>query len=181
MQPSDTIMIKGMIATMPKVKNDGTAIEKGTVFGSQALPIAEFLRMLAKIAHGAAVAELGSDAFDPVLIDIILGRSSYCGHYVGSPWSWRTRKSETLHGVRLEIRNGWLVAFVQLFARYHAPWYYVVVGKPKEPLARWSRGKLFSPGLVDDVFNGGAIKFSTNRLTQVHSLARMTRTSEPPH
>ena len=85
---------------------------------------------------------------------IPFGLSGRLVYYVGSPWCSRTRKSESLHQVRLEIRNGRLVSFVQLFARYHAPRYYVVVGKPKEPLARWSRGKVFSPKLVDDVFNG---------------------------
>ena len=43
-----------------------------------------WLRMLAKIAHGYAVAELGSDGFLPMLPDLILGRDlSLCTHLVG--------------------------------------------------------------------------------------------------
>jgi hypothetical protein len=43
-----------------------------------------WLRILAKIAHGYAVAELGSDGFLPMLPDLILGRDlSLCTHLVG--------------------------------------------------------------------------------------------------
>jgi hypothetical protein len=42
-------------------------------------------RVLAKSAHAYAVAELGTDAFKPCLIDIILGRPPLnIGHFVGS-------------------------------------------------------------------------------------------------
>jgi hypothetical protein len=51
---------------------------------SRTLKITEFTRMLAKIAHSFAVAELGYDSFDWYLPNIILGKSLYLPDYVGS-------------------------------------------------------------------------------------------------
>ena len=42
---------------------------------------------IAKIAHGAAVAELGFDAFVPLLPDAILGKDRYVSHLVGGSFA----------------------------------------------------------------------------------------------
>jgi hypothetical protein len=51
-----------------------------------------FLALLAKMAHGFAVAELGANAFHPVLRECIRGHTPPSGHWVGGdpenpPWS----------------------------------------------------------------------------------------------
>lgn len=86
-------------------------------------------RMIAKIGHGAAVAELGLDAFTPLLPDIITGRSPCVPYLVGtSPFHHRKRRSS--HRITLNLENGFIVANVQLFAQTGAPIYQAVVGRP---------------------------------------------------
>jgi hypothetical protein len=85
-------------------------------------------RMVAKIAHGAAVAELGMGAFDAFLPDIIMGRSPYISHFVGSNRR-RGRKKTTLHEITLDVTGGYLVANVQLFAKFGFRAYQAVVGR----------------------------------------------------
>lgn len=160
--PSNVIKIREAVLTIPRLQNvEVGTIDKGTTFAPVEIPIADFLRMLAKIAHGVAVAELGAASFTPLLNDIILGRSNFLGHYVGSPWFGKVRRnSNTLHRIYLEVRNGWLVAFVQLFAKYHAPCYCVVVGKPSASLLRWRLDGSSSAKFTDDAFDTRAVKFA---------------------
>jgi hypothetical protein len=93
-------------------------------------------RMVAKIAHGAAVAELGLAGFDPFLPDLIMGRSKFLSHYVGSSHR-RGRKSQNLHEISLELDRGFVVANVGLFSIFGFRSYQAVVGTPSEDLAKW--------------------------------------------
>jgi HNH endonuclease len=92
-------------------------------------------RFIAKVAHGAAVAALGTGAFDPFLPDIILGESPFISHYVGSSLR-RGRKRQELHKIILNIRGGFLVANVQLFSKFGLQSFDAVVGRPVGELAR---------------------------------------------
>jgi hypothetical protein len=88
-------------------------------------------RSIAKIAHGAAVAELGLDTFEPFLPDIILGHDPYISHYVGSKIG-KGHKRIALHEISLTLQGGFIVAQVQLFARLGLRPYIAVVGRSKD-------------------------------------------------
>jgi hypothetical protein len=102
-------------------------------------------RMIAKIGHAFAVAELGRNNFKPLLLDMILnGTPEAFNHIGGEPDLERHPASEALHelGLGYQRANGkeYVVARVRLFAKQHGPIYYVVVGESLErPFARFSR------------------------------------------
>jgi hypothetical protein len=96
-----------------------------------------FARMLAKIALGYVVGEMGIDSFRPLVRDLILGKSPYFGHWVGGPALEKTQEppSETvLHEMHLataETTHGteYVLVYVRLFANRRGPRNYVVVGQ----------------------------------------------------
>jgi hypothetical protein len=100
-----------------------------------------FCRFIAKIAHGAAVAELGLDAFDPLLPDIIAGRSKYFSHLVGSTIKRGTYRT-SLHEISLFLQRGYVVASVQLFAKFGFRPYAAVVGRASRALLKWHTSEL---------------------------------------
>jgi hypothetical protein len=105
-------------------------------------------RVLAKIAHGAAVAELGLGGFQPFLPDLILGRSTYLSHFVGSPLYRRPRlPAVPRYEISLTLRQGYVVAVVRLFADLGLPPYEVIVGPPTP-----THGPMFA---VATRFSGG--------------------------
>lgn len=58
--------------------------------------INEFCRLLAKIAHSYAIAELGYRSFKPFLLDIILGKTESCGYYIGGKYDKITSTTDDL-------------------------------------------------------------------------------------
>jgi hypothetical protein len=103
-------------------------------------------RSVAKIAHSAAVAHFGLNAFRPVLPNVILGKDKYISYLVGG--SLRKGKVlSSLHRITLEIRSGYILATVQLFARYGIHPFSVVVGLAGPELSKWqlSLGMRSSP------------------------------------
>jgi len=109
----------------------------GTSVGVTEFNAMTYARMLAKIAHAFAVADAGLHAFDPLLPDFILGKSStHVALLVGCLERDKPAEPDVLHRVRLEdaiLGNGrrYLVANIRLFAKFGAPQYHVVVGTPK--------------------------------------------------
>ena len=102
-----------------------------------------FLRMLAKIAHGMAVADYGIDGFRPLLIDVILKGDPSAPYFVGSATD-RTPPSEPMKTwARTEVRSignkKYVVAFFRLFAYLGTPVYSVVVGERMDSLTRLKR------------------------------------------
>lgn len=91
-----------------------------------------FARMLMKIAHGWAVVEYGLGGFEPFLPDLILGKRSDFLTFVGS-----ARDNQTSCGSDHRIAIGdygtaprrWIVAQINLFERFEAPGYRVIVGQ----------------------------------------------------
>jgi hypothetical protein len=91
----------------------------------------DLARMLAKIGHGYAMAELGLGSFKPLLTDIILNRPPmHIGHYVGGLFG-HMPKADDLHLITLSDfwRRNLVVVEVQLFADRELPVYVVVVGE----------------------------------------------------
>jgi hypothetical protein len=93
--------------------------------------VPEFCSMLAKIAHSFAVAEAGLDAFEPLLLPILLGEDL-------SEWALVIGSNETADppGRRLhELSIGFsehgnlVVVRIRLLACLGTPTYYVVVGR----------------------------------------------------
>jgi HNH endonuclease len=97
----------------------------------------DFGRMLAKIAHAYAVAELGWGNFRPFLTNIIRGIRPYnLPYFIGSPLG-KTPPYTDLH--QLEIDQGalsvgkFIVVKIRLFANRDTPTHYVVVGEKINP------------------------------------------------
>jgi len=93
-------------------------------------------RSIAKIAHGAAVAELGFEAFTPFLPPVILGKEKAVSRFIGTEDRSRPLRT-TSHEITLLLRNGFLVARVHLFANLTRKAYLAVVGTPGLELAKW--------------------------------------------
>jgi hypothetical protein len=115
--------------TNPDFKNSF----KGRVSMTKPFGAMAFGRLLAKIAHSYAVAELGWNAFTPVLPDIILGKGPLLmNSFVGSGIAI-DGASEKLHEVSFAdwpapAGKSLLVCKIRLFANLGMPTHYVVVG-----------------------------------------------------
>lgn len=102
-------------------------------------------RMLAKIGHSLAAAELGLDKFKPLLCDLIrrghFGAAKLVG---GDPVLSEGQPASVLHSVGLGYQRNagkiYVVAQIRLFAAHGGPVYLVVVGESLEsPMARFKR------------------------------------------
>ena len=97
--------------------------------------LGDFVRLLAKIAHGAAVADYGLGSFNPFLAKLILGESEGCAPFVGGtglPPSPPDSAAHTVSTVLLVKRGRTLVVVnIRLFAYLAppAPEYCVVAGE----------------------------------------------------
>jgi hypothetical protein len=94
----------------------------------------DFGRMLAKVAHSYAVAELGLGNFEPFLVPIIRGvKPYYLPYYIGSAIGKEPPFTD-LH--RIEIDESglgigkFIVVKLRLFADRDTPTHYIIVGKP---------------------------------------------------
>lgn len=116
---------------------DGLAAELGVAMiePTATFSAPEFIRMLAKVAHGFAVAELGLDAFTPFLLPIIKDNdTSGTVEYVGGVTRNEPAASE-LHGLSIirhpSISQDLVVVRIRLFACLGTPTYAVAVGRRK--------------------------------------------------
>ena len=96
----------------------------------------KFARMLAKIAHGVAVAFKGLDAFEPLLPDLILGNTDLAPYLIGGSGSCAPiPKDRPMHEAEVKWRNyavgRLLVCHIRLFVLLETPVYYVIVGRPR--------------------------------------------------
>jgi hypothetical protein len=95
----------------------------------------DLARLMAKIAHGIAVAEYGLDAFDPWLPNFILGKDDCALHYYVAGHENKTIETSGDHRVSLgtwEHDASLIGATVRLFCRYASPNYEVAVEKLKD-------------------------------------------------
>jgi hypothetical protein len=99
----------------------------------------EFARMIAKIAHCAAVNDFGLEGFQPLAVDMILGRQDTMNYLVGGDGHHFDPPATDIHTVsyRTHDETGMLVVLVRLFAMLGAPTYHVLVGmKPGGRIAK---------------------------------------------
>jgi len=91
-----------------------------------------FLRMLAKIAHCFAVAELGISAFAPLLLDTIKGNEPVSNRLIGCRHE-EVPPSDALHEIRVDWVEGergrLLVCSLRLFCATGSPRYLIAVGR----------------------------------------------------
>src|ERR1700674_1825383 len=89
-------------------------------------------RLIAKIGHSYATAELGLHSFRPLLTDLIRGVSQNWGHVVGGTFDDEDECGPGFHAVRLDklevYDHLYLVARIRLFSKFGAPWYHAAVG-----------------------------------------------------
>lgn len=99
----------------------------------------DYLRSLAKTAHAYAAAELGVDAFEPFLTDIILNRSDDVGRCVGDMPGVASLEGPSGHSFKISLgqtppelgdAGGLIVVFMQFWAELGSPPHLVVVGRP---------------------------------------------------
>src|SRR5713101_4559866 len=93
-------------------KHSGTGLAIGPI------KTLAFAQMLAKIAHSYAVAQMGLDTFNPLLLDLIFGRTTVVTHLVGGdlkvppPASWLHHLD--LHREHLAEGRKFVVADIRL-------------------------------------------------------------------
>ena len=113
-----------------KTGSKNVAIEIGLVSRES------FLRFLAKTAHAYAVAELGLNAFEPFLTDIILNAepdiTQFVGGYGGPPPPGRDPESVMSAHIG-QLSKGpykeWITVVLQFYPALDTPMYSVIVGK----------------------------------------------------
>jgi hypothetical protein len=107
----------------------GLAELTSTVF---TIPITSVMRVLAKIAHAYAVAELGIDGFRPVLVDLIIDgppNPVNLYHYVGEHEPSAIQAPDPLTLRRTQIgAETWAVVDISLHFNPRFPMYQVYVG-----------------------------------------------------
>jgi len=93
-----------------------------------------FRRMLAKIAHSFAVAELGIASFQPLLNDFILGKPArHAAQFIGgsvAPEPIGQERNEISISLFSAVHRDYYVVRVRLFADLEMPTYLVVAGEP---------------------------------------------------
>jgi hypothetical protein len=112
---------------------DASALSRyGGSIGTQPLHQPSFHRMLAKIAHSMAVAEIGLACFRPFLLEIILGQNKETHQFVGGYLEGRPELQHR-HEITTMAREcgeaTLIIAEIRLFADVGAPTYVVVVGE----------------------------------------------------
>jgi hypothetical protein len=99
----------------------------------------DYLRSLAKTAHAYVVAELGIDAFEPFLNEIILNRSDDLARFVGDMPGVASLEGPSGHSFKITLgqtppelgaAGDLIVVFMQFWAELGCPPHLVVVGRP---------------------------------------------------
>jgi len=109
-----------------------------------------YLRSLAKTAHAFAASQLGLDAFEPFLLDLILCRSSDVAEFVGDdPFPAPPIEESDGHTVRIFLgeamggdEQGLLCARFSLYPMLGSPPHLVVVGKAKVNIEKRLAGEV---------------------------------------
>jgi hypothetical protein len=139
----------GMLARMPPGRPFGVSFnlwgieeelrklhESGNAMIVDNFDLMKFARFLAKIAHSLVAADIRIENFDPLLLDLIHGRSPESASYFVGQWPPHPPPEETgaLHQVGIHLERGgerWLLsARIRLFAAQPlSPVYKVIVGE----------------------------------------------------
>jgi hypothetical protein len=127
-----------VVARKEGVSGDGPKVTMRAK--GEAKPIS-FARLIAKIGYGYAVAQLGLDAFAPLVLDDILGDGATVGTWVGCPdeTGFDSPIPEG-HACQVSIGDdGFVRSSIRLFAEHGTPEYLAVVGRLREFRQRSAR------------------------------------------
>ena len=97
--------------------------------------LGDVVRLIAKVAHGIAVAHYGYGSFEPFLLDTIMGRDSPSAYFVGGAHGKLPEAGPTWHSANTSIqligKRALLVVRIHLFSCLSpaAPVYVVVAGE----------------------------------------------------
>jgi hypothetical protein len=142
--------IEGRLKSIREQEGPGKGI---ALHGQFNMP--SFGRLLAKIGHAYAVAEYGLDSFEPLLLDLILGRDDKIAYLVGGsrdplPDPPVVKGGQFRHHQQLGIytmaARHFLCARLQLFSVIGLPVYWVVVGIPSAELVQRLLGRALPKG-----------------------------------
>ena len=122
-----------------------------------------YLRSLAKTAHAFTAAQIGVDAFEPFLTDIILNRSDDLEQFVGDKAGVASLEGATGHSFKITLgetpkelgpAGGLIVVFMQFWADLGSPPHLIVVGRPLVDLdAYFEAGLSLSSAQDNTVFS----------------------------
>ena len=93
----------------------------------------QFALFLAKVAHCCAVFHKGYKGFEPLLAKKIISQSLDISDYVGGCARPLIQERNTSFHVNVRTKQDWVIVELCLFAHLGAPYYEVVVGRPKAP------------------------------------------------
>jgi len=89
-----------------------------------------FERMLAKIAYGFSVANIGIENIEEIyILPAIMGEKDDVGYWVGTAKDTHLEVGRFLHCIEVEIINGEIIVRIKLFSLFNVPEYLVVVGR----------------------------------------------------
>ena len=92
-----------------------------------------FARLLAKIAHAYAIAEMGFGSFRPLVTDLILGETDTLSVWVGGDWDIPPATPDGIYELACNIVTAqgkrFVVVTLRLFSFFGTPKYHVVVGE----------------------------------------------------
>jgi hypothetical protein len=134
--------------TVVRIKHDEKELFRKYRIGAFATPYWDnhmLCRMLAKIGHSFAAAELTLKNFSPLLTDLIRKGDMPSMRFIGCDAERPIRPSpDALHVLELGYQRfsnkTYVVARIRLFANYDSPTYLVIVGESLEsPIARAKR------------------------------------------
>ncbi len=110
---------------LKEISGDGGAVKIGSV------DFNTFAKLLAKIAHGFLVCELGIDNFQPLVTELVLGKTDEYWPWVGGTVDWLIPEpTEDLIQVHsYHHKSGYVVVRIRIFPNLGAPTYHVVAGK----------------------------------------------------
>lgn len=104
---------------------------------NQVFDVDSHARLLAKIAHCVAVANLGIDNFEPWLVPYIMGEDKCLSYLVGGVESDEV-PNKVLHNIKYDVwpmENQYIIIVkIRLFAQYGGPVSQVVVGSASEEM-----------------------------------------------
>lgn len=114
-------------------------VEGKAKFKTQKFSPDKFARMIAKIAHGIATAELGLGEFEPVLLNTIFDRDTFMTNCIGCADEQPLGPPKLLHRFKVwhlarPPQPDMIGVDLQLFANIGAPMYRVIAGTGLSPL-----------------------------------------------
>lgn len=127
MNPQMEIGLKGDPQEMARAID---ALGKNNIGLANIFDWASLCRLIAKIAHCFVVAVIGTQGYNPLLPDLILGKSNLLGHYIGGIEGNQSEDSYDISLNIVEINNkNYLSVYMNLLGKGRLPTYQAIAGE----------------------------------------------------